>query len=94
MVSLARAVVDRPCLLLLDEPSLRLAPDIIDENLRPFWKVAESGFDHATCRAEDRRARDFADGLGLIRVGPSIAKAPASDRRRIADLVRLTFDQA
>jgi hypothetical protein len=40
------------------------------------------------------RARDFADGLGLIRAGRSIAKAPVSDRRRIADLVRLTFDQA
>jgi ABC-type branched-subunit amino acid transport system ATPase component len=40
------------------------------------------------------RARDFADALCLIRAGRSIEKVPASDRLRIADLVRMTFDQA
>ena len=40
------------------------------------------------------RARDFADELCLIRAGRSIEKMPASDRGRLADLVRLTLDQA
>jgi len=40
------------------------------------------------------RAHDFADGLQLIRAGWLIKKVPASDRRRITNLVRLTLDRA
>ena len=54
MVSLARAVVRRPRLLLLDEPSLGTRARHHRRNLRSPWKVEESRFDHAAGRAEHR----------------------------------------
>jgi branched-chain amino acid transport system ATP-binding protein len=94
MVSLARAVVERPRLLLLDEPSLGLAPVVIDEIYRYLGKLRQAGLTMLLVEQSIARARDFADGLCLIQAGRSIEKAPASDRERVADLVRMTFDQA
>jgi len=94
MVSLARAVVRQPRLLLLDEPSLGLAPGVIDEIYGHLGKLRKAGLTMLLVEQSIARARDFADGLCLIRAGRSIEKVPATDHRRIADLVRLTFDQA
>lgn len=94
MVALARAVVERPRLLLLDEPSLGLAPGIIDEIYGHLGNLRQAGLTMLLVEQSISRASDFADGLCLIRAGRSIEKVPASERRRIDDLVRMTFDQA
>ena len=94
MVSLARAVVERPRLLLLDEPTLGLAPGLIDEIYGHLGKLRQAGLTMLLVEQSISRASDFADELCLIRAGRSIEKVPASNRLRIADLVRMTFDQA
>jgi branched-chain amino acid transport system ATP-binding protein len=94
MVSLARAVMERPRFLLLDEPSLGLAPVVIDEIYGYLGKLRQAGLTMLLVEQSISRARDFADGLCLIRAARSIEKVLASDRGRIADLVRMTFEQA
>jgi len=85
MVALACAVVERPRLLLLDEPSLALAPGIVEEIYGHLGKLRKAGLTMLLVEQSIARARDFADGLRLIRAGRSIEKVWASDRRRIAD---------
>jgi branched-chain amino acid transport system ATP-binding protein len=92
MVSLARAVVERPRLLLLDEPSLGLAPVVIDEIYGYLGKLRKAGLTMLLVEQSISRASDFADVLCLVRAGRSIENAPASDRGRVADLIRMTFD--
>jgi ABC-type branched-subunit amino acid transport system ATPase component len=91
--ALARAIVERPRLLLLDEPSLGLAPGIVDEIYGHLGRLREAGLTMLLVEQSIARARDFADGLCLIRAGRSIEKVLASDRQRVADLVQLTFNQ-
>ncbi|WAJ28376.1 ABC transporter ATP-binding protein [Antarcticirhabdus aurantiaca] len=43
MVAVARALMSRPTLLLLDEPSLGLAPIVVDEMFAALHKVRDSG---------------------------------------------------
>jgi branched-chain amino acid transport system ATP-binding protein len=43
MVAIARALMARPKLLMLDEPSLGLAPKVIDEVLAAIRRVHEAG---------------------------------------------------
>jgi branched-chain amino acid transport system ATP-binding protein len=94
MVALARAVVERPRLLLLDEPSLGLAPAIVEEIYGHLGQLRRAGLTMLLVEQSIARARDFADHLCLVRAGRSIEKVPSTDRERIADLVRLTFHQA
>jgi branched-chain amino acid transport system ATP-binding protein len=94
MVALARAVVERPRLLLLDEPSLGLAPVIVEEIYGYLGKLREAGLTMLLVEQSIARARDFADALCLIRIGQSVETVPSSDPERVADLVRLTFAES
>src|ERR1700733_7586682 len=75
-------------------PRSDLRPTSLMKIYSHFGELRKAGFTMLLVEQRIARARFFANGLGLFGVGRSIAKAPASDRRRIADLVRLTFDQA
>ncbi len=93
MVALARAVVERPRLLLLDEPSLGLAPAIVDEIYVHLGALRAAGLTMLLVEQSIARARDFADDLCLVQAGRSVQIVPASDRARVADLVNLTFGE-
>jgi branched-chain amino acid transport system ATP-binding protein len=43
MVAMARALMSRPRLLLMDEPSMGLAPALVQQNFRIIKEVHESG---------------------------------------------------
>jgi branched-chain amino acid transport system ATP-binding protein len=93
MVALARAVVERPRLLLLDEPSLGLAPAIVDEIYSHLGTLRAAGLTMLLVEQSIARARDFADALCLIQTGRSVMTVPAEDRPAVAELVGRAFDQ-
>jgi branched-chain amino acid transport system ATP-binding protein len=78
MVALARAVARQPRLLLLDEPSLGLAPVIVEEIYGYLTSLRESGLTMLLVEQSIARARDFADTLCLIRTGRSVRTADAA----------------
>ncbi len=94
MVALARAVVQQPRLLLLDEPSLGLAPIIVDEIYGYLAKLRATGLTMLLVEQSIARAGAFAGRLCLIRSGRSVMTADSRDPAAAAELVRLAFAEA
>jgi branched-chain amino acid transport system ATP-binding protein len=85
MVAIGRALMTRPSLILLDEPSLGLAPRIASELFAALERIArETGVSILMVEQNARRALKMADrayllALGRI-VGEGSAKALAEDK--------------
>jgi len=91
MVALARAVARRPRLLLLDEPSLGLAPAIVEEIYGFLGTMRSSGLTMLLVEQSIVRARDFADELCLIRTGRSVTTVKAQDHEAVQRLSEEAF---
>ena len=78
MLAIARALVSRPKLLLLDEPSMGLAPVIIDEVFRLIERL--KGSQETTILLVEQlafRALEVADRAYVIELGPRSGCGPA-----------------
>jgi branched-chain amino acid transport system ATP-binding protein len=93
MVALARAMARSPRLLLLDEPSLGLAPAIVDEIYSFLGRMRETGMTMLLVEQSIVRARDFADQLCLIKTGRSIMTVSCEDDEAVDRLTRAAFDE-
>lgn len=78
-LALARALVARPRLLLLDEPSLGLAPQIVDQVFEFLSKLREQGQTVLLVEQNAPRAVDYADRLYLLQRGRIIREALAEE---------------
>jgi branched-chain amino acid transport system ATP-binding protein len=91
MVALARAVVQRPHLLLLDEPSLGLAPAIVDEIYGHLSTLRQTGLTMLLVEQSVPRASAFADDLCLIRTGRSVSTIASQNKASVDQLVQIAF---
>jgi branched-chain amino acid transport system ATP-binding protein len=91
MVALARAVAQRPRLLLLDEPSLGLAPAIVDEIYAHLAGLRDTGLTILLVEQSVPRASAFADELCLIRTGHSVTRIATENKVEVDQLVSLAF---
>ena len=73
MLVIARAMMSRPKVLLLDEPSLGLAPVVVDQIFEMIAALKASGTDHPAGRAERRQ--------GARRRRPRLCHAARPHRR-------------
>lgn len=85
MLSIGRALMSAPSVLLLDEPSFGLAPALLDSLLDTLGEIASAGT--AILIAEQNiAALDIADRAIVLRLGEAVAAgAPADIRSALAD---------
>lgn len=79
MLALARALMSRPRLLLLDEPSLGLAPLIVAEILRIVAELRRTGVSILLVEQNARAALDIADEAYLVELGEVRRSGPAAE---------------
>jgi branched-chain amino acid transport system ATP-binding protein len=87
MLAIGRALMARPRLLLLDEPSLGLAPIVVDEVFAAIATINDSGVSVLLVEQDIDRALEISTRGYLLAEGRVIATAP-SDRLRDNEDVR------
>jgi branched-chain amino acid transport system ATP-binding protein len=79
MLALARAYVTRPKVVLVDEPSLGLAPRIIDRIYEVLAQLVAEGIALVVVEQYVQRALDLADTVYILSRGEVIHVGPATD---------------
>jgi branched-chain amino acid transport system ATP-binding protein len=77
MVAIARAMMAAPRLLMLDEPSLGLAPRMVDEMLAIARRIADAGTTVLMVEHNVRKGLAVADRGYVLERGMLVAKGPA-----------------
>jgi len=90
MLSVARALMLRPRLLLLDEPSLGLAPLVVREIFRILRTVNQAGVTILLVEQNAAMALDLADHVFLLETGRVVLEGP-SDVLRKDDAIRRAY---
>ena len=78
MLALGRALMSRPKLLMLDEPSLGLAPLIVREIFRTIASLRETGVSILLVEQNARAALETADYGYVIETGEIVQSGPAN----------------
>ncbi len=79
MLAIGRALVTRPRLILLDEPSMGLAPQIVDEVFRVIGEIRASGTTVVLVEQNARRALRAADHGYILASGEIVHSGPAAE---------------
>jgi branched-chain amino acid transport system ATP-binding protein len=78
MVAVARAMMSAPRLLLLDEPSLGLAPKMVDELLAIARRIADAGTTVLMVEQNVKKALAVAERGYVLERGALVARGPAA----------------
>lgn len=79
MLAVGRALMSRPKLLLLDEPSMGLAPKIIQSIFRTFFRLHEQGLTILLVEQDAKIALETADYGYVMRTGKIALEGTASE---------------
>jgi branched-chain amino acid transport system ATP-binding protein len=79
MLAIARGVLARPRLLLLDEPSLGLAPQMVDEVFRVIDEIHKDGTTILLVEQNALRALEIADRAYVIETGRILLTGTGAD---------------
>lgn len=79
MVAIARALMSRPKLLLLDEPSLGLAPQMVDAVFDIIETIRERGTTVLLVEQNAGMALDIADRAYVLEQGKITLSGPAAE---------------
>ena len=90
MLAVARALMLRPRLLLLDEPSLGLAPLLVREIFRILKTINQTGVSILLVEQNAALALDLADHVFLLETGRVVMEGP-SDVLRRDDAIRRAY---
>jgi branched-chain amino acid transport system ATP-binding protein len=88
MVAVGRALMSRPRLLLMDEPSMGLAPALVQQNFRIIKEVHESGVSILMVEQNATMALSIADRGYVLSTGEIVLEGPASELLQSEDLKR------
>jgi branched-chain amino acid transport system ATP-binding protein len=79
MLAIARALVAQPTVMLMDEPSMGLAPKIVDEVFRVVEEIRASGTTVVLVEQNARRALRAADHGYVLQTGSIVHSGPAAE---------------
>jgi branched-chain amino acid transport system ATP-binding protein len=88
MVAMGRALMSRPRLLLMDEPSMGLSPALVQQNFRIIKEVHESGVAVLMVEQNATMALSIADRGYVLATGSLVLSGPAGDLLKSEDLKR------
>ncbi len=91
MLAIGRALMTGPRLLLLDEPSLGLAPILVEELLAKLKDVATSGMGVLLAEQNIGAALRIADRAVVLAEGAMVARGPAAEIAGRDDLAALAM---
>ena len=86
MLVIARALMSRPRVLLLDEPSLGLAPAIVDQIFEMIAELKRSGLTMLLVEQNAAKALSVADRAYVMRLGTVAAQGTAAEIGAATDL--------
>jgi branched-chain amino acid transport system ATP-binding protein len=81
MLAVSRALMSRPRMLLLDEPSLGLSPKLTDEVLRRIPEIAKTGTAVILAEQNLSKALEVTRRAYVLRVGSIVLEGMSSDLR-------------
>ena len=90
MVAIGRGLMSRPRLLMLDEPSLGLAPLLVDEVLDTIRKLKEEGITILLVEQNVREALDISDRAYILQTGRIVGEGSGRELLE-GDLFREAF---
>lgn len=90
MLAIGRALMSRPRLLMLDEPSLGLAPRVVDDIFRVLKEINGRGTPILLVEQNVREALEVADSAFVLQTGATILSGPAAQILE-SDLVRKAY---
>lgn len=90
MVALGRALMSRPRLLMLDEPSLGLAPKVVARLFEALGAIRDAGTTILLVEQNLRLALEFASRAYVLQSGRIVQSGPA-DKLRASDEVRRAY---
>ena len=79
MLAVGRALMAKPKLLMLDEPSLGLAPRIVKDLFRIIYRLRETGVATLLIEQNARAALQLADYGYVLETGDMVLEGPAAD---------------
>ena len=79
MLAVARAYVRDPLVVLLDEVSMGLAPNVVDEIFRFLEQLRSTGVALVIVEQFVHRALAMADEVAVVSRGAVVARGPAAD---------------
>jgi branched-chain amino acid transport system ATP-binding protein len=88
MVAMGRALMSRPRLLLMDEPSMGLSPALVQQNFRIIKEVHESGVAVLMVEQNATMALSIADRGYVLATGSLVLSGTAGDLLKSEDLKR------
>jgi len=88
MVAMGRALMSRPRLLLMDEPSMGLSPALVQQNFQIIKEVHESGVAVLMVEQNASMALSIADRGYVLSTGEIVLDGTAADLLRSEDLKR------
>jgi branched-chain amino acid transport system ATP-binding protein len=88
MLAIGRALMARPRLLLLDEPSLGLAPVVVDEVFAAIQAIGAQGVSILLVEQDVERALDISGRALLLVEGRVVAEGPSSELRSSPEVRR------
>jgi branched-chain amino acid transport system ATP-binding protein len=86
MVAMGRALMGRPKLLLMDEPSMGLAPILVERNFEIVQQVHESGVAVLVVEQNANVSLSIADRGYVLSTGRLVLEGPAAELREHEDL--------
>jgi branched-chain amino acid transport system ATP-binding protein len=89
MLAVGRALMSDPKLLMLDEPSLGLAPAIVETMYETFARLHKAGLTILLAEQSVELALEFADHATVLQVGRSVLAGPAAEMAENPEVQRV-----